>query len=370
MADPGGGPLRSRHTRHPDNARAVDLLVADLTAMGYCAHVHAFDHDGRTLHNVVADLPGAGIARVFPDLRALLRDILVRMPPWPPQPDPPWRKEALALLGQAGVAGSWSHLQPEEFRLRLERRFDLQPWLPWWLPCPLAGYGAGLVLVGCHLDSTAGFDAEYDPRTGAAPGVDDDASGIAATLAIARSVASRAGALRHTIRFCFFNGEEQGLAGSRAYAAHLKALNAPVRAVICSDMIGFNSDANGIFEIHAGYSDPAVRDLSLPVAERIRSWADTLGAPGLAQIYRGTSAGGGTDRNLTDGAIGRSDHASFHEQGYPAVVVSEDFFANLPSEPAADPNPNYHRAADTVIDYEYAANIACVIAETVKELAQ
>ena len=33
-------------------------------------------------------------------------------------------------------------------------------------------------------------------------------------------------------------------------------------------------------------------------------------------------------------------------------------------------DPNYHRAADTVMDFKYASNIACVIAHAVKELAQ
>lgn len=368
--DPGGGPIFSRHTQHADNTRAVNLLVADLNAMGYCAFKFAFNHGGRTLYNVIADLPGRGTIRIKPDLREKLREIFVRFPPWPPRPEPLWRKEVEGLLGREQFAASMLQLNPEVLRLKLERTFDLGAWLPWWLRCPLAGCGAELVLVGCHLDSTAGSDPGYNPATGAAPGVDDDASGITATLAIARAFAGRVREFRHTVRFCFFNAEEQGRIGSQAYAAHLKALDAPVRAVICSDMIGFNSDANATFEIHAGYTDVAVRDLSVPIAERIADWAAALGIPGPAQIYKGTASSGGSDRNLVDGAINRSDHASFHQQGYPAVVVSEDFFVNLPTEPGADPNPNYHRAADTVMDFNYASNIACVIAQAVKELAQ
>ncbi len=114
--------------------------------------------------------------------------------------------------------------------------------------------------------------------------------------------------------FCFFNAEEQGLIGSKAYAAHLKAYDAPVRAIICTDMIDFNSDVNRIFEIHAGYTDAAVRDLSVPIAERIADWSATLGIPGPAQIYKGTASSGGTDRNLVDGAINRSNHAALHWQ--------------------------------------------------------
>jgi len=368
--DPGGGSIRSRHSQHSDNARAVNLLVSDLNAMGYCAQKFVFEHGGRTLHNVIADLPGQGTIRINPDWREKLREVFVRFPPWPPEPDPPWRKQIESLFGRDAFAASWWQLEPEMLRLRLEHIFDLQPWLPWWFRCPLAGIGAELVLVGCHLDSTSGLDAGYDPATGISPGVDDNASGIAATLAIARNLAGRQREFRHTVRFCFFNAEEQGLIGSKAYAAHLKAFGAPVRAVICADMIGFNSDANRIFEIHAGYSDPIVRDISVPIAERIANWATTLGIPGPAQIYKGTASSGGLDRNIIDGAINRSDHASFHQQGYPAVVVSEDFFVNLGTEPGSDPNPNYHRATDTAIDYDYVSDIACVIEQTVKELAQ
>jgi Zn-dependent M28 family amino/carboxypeptidase len=92
------------------------------------------------------------------------------------------------------------------------------------------------------------------------------------------------------------------LVGSRAYAQHLKAAGAPIRAVVCSDMIGYNSDPNRIFEIHAGSTDAAVRDASVPVANTIASWAATLGGLAPAQIYSGTSSGPGSDRTLCDGA--------------------------------------------------------------------
>jgi Zn-dependent M28 family amino/carboxypeptidase len=199
--------------------------------------------------------------------------------------------------------------------------------------------------------------------------MDDDASGIAATLAVARHLMTLGKSLPHTVRFCFFNAEEQGLVGSLAYASMLKASGVPIKAVVCADMIGFNSDTRRLFEIHAGYTDPAVRDSSVPIADRIATWAASLGALAPAQLYKGTNPGSGADRNLFDGAINRSDHAAFHQQGYPAVVVSEDFFVNLASEPGADPNPNYHAASDQTIDSTYAADIVCAICLAVKELA-
>lgn len=365
------GPVASRHVHHPDNSRVVDALIADLSAMGYCAYRHAFTYGGQTLHNVIADLPGRGYYFIEPPYVELIRELFIKHPL--PDPPDPWLEPIREILGQAWFKRNKVQLRnPQLTRAIIEQRFQLQAWYPWWRKlCRIPGIGAELVVLGAHLDSSAsnepgGYNAAIDP----APGADDNASGMAATLAIARYLAGFSGQLTHTVRFCFFNAEEVMLKGSQAYAALLKASGAPVRAAVCCDMLGYNSDSLGIFEIHAGHSNAAVRDLSVPVADKIATWATTLGALQPAQIYKGTQVYGGTDRDLYDGAIGRSDHASFHDQGYPAVLVSKDYFANMAGEPYRDRNPNYHTASDSVIDSSYVANIACAVAFAVKELAQ
>lgn len=231
------------------------------------------------------------------------------------------------------------------------------------------GERPSLVVVGCHLDSTAARDPGFTPARDAARGADDDASGMAAVLAIGRHVAALAQPTHHTVRLCFFNAEESGLVGSRAYAASLKARGAEIAAVVCVDMIGFNSDSLRSWEVHAGFTDPAIRDLSLPLARVVARAAEQLGALPPAQVYSGTTPTGGTDPARFDGAINRSDHASFQEQGYPAVLVSEDFFPNRPGDPAADPNPNYHSNTDAVIDAAYGADITRAVSVAVLELA-
>lgn len=287
------GAIRSRHSSHPDNERAVDALLAELTALGYAPATHGFAFGGRILRNVVADMPGTG---------------------------------------------------------------EL-------------GADAGLVVLGCHLDSTAARDPGYLPLRDPARGADDDASGMAALLAIARHLPQIRDQLWHTVRLGFFNAEESGLVGSRAYAASLKAAGAPIVGVVCCDMIAFNGDARRSWEVHAGFTDPAVRDLSVPLAQRVAAAAAGLGVLPPAQVYSGTRSSGGTDPTRVDGAINRSDHASFQEQGYPAVLVSEDFFPNRPGEPAEDPNPNYHRNSDAVIDAQYATDITRAVSVAVIELA-
>lgn len=362
------GTIVSRHSAHPDNKRAETQLLADLRAMGYCAYRHNFVHAGATHSNIIADLPGAGRLRIRPEiidrLRKILREPVIRRP----LGRLPSGLEGLMPEG-TGFA-DFDDLPDEELRRLLERVLQLRPWYPWWkLRCPLPGWGAGLVIVGAHMDSTAGFEPGYSAPTDPAPGRDDNGSGLAGVLSLARHFRSLAGQLTHTLRFCFFNAEESGLVGSKAYAAHLKAMGAPVRATVCMDMIGYNSDANQLFEVHAGYTDPAVRDLSLPFADRVAQAAAAYGTLAPAQVYKGTGYGGAPDRNIFDGAINRSDHAAFHQQGWGAVLVSEDFFVNLASEPGADPNPNYHRAADQTTDAAYARAIVCAIARAVTQLA-
>src|SRR5690606_6250898 len=92
---------------------------------------------------------------------------------------------------------------------------------------------AGLVIIGAHYDTVA-----------VSPGADDNASGVAATLAIARaasSVPSRA-ALRF-VAFCF---EERGLVGSAAHVANLGPEERQrLITAVTLDMVGYRADGEG-----------------------------------------------------------------------------------------------------------------------------
>jgi Peptidase family M28/Repeat of unknown function (DUF346) len=95
------------------------------------------------------------------------------------------------------------------------------------------GSGRKLVLVTAHLDSInlAGSAGA------AAPGADDNASGVAGALEIARIAASHLA--EHDLRVILFGGEEQGLHGSRQHVNSLQpAERARIDAVINMDMIG------------------------------------------------------------------------------------------------------------------------------------
>ncbi|MEK4237333.1 M28 family metallopeptidase [Paenibacillus sp. FSL H7-0714] len=364
------GPIKSRHVLHPDNVRVINALQQDLSELGLCPTVHRFNLNGISLNNVIADLPGIVPSSFELNVKEKLRELFQQYPN--PMPIENWLPSVKNIVGNEWFTSKITNdANPIALRRSIEDSVGLSPWYPWWLQsCALPDSAAKLIIVGCHLDSTAANDSIYHPDSDPAPGADDDASGIAAVLSIAKCLLEYKERLTHTVRFCFFNAEESGLVGSKVYASMLKATGAPVKAAICIDMIGFNSDQNHLFEIHAGHIDADIRNASLPIAQTIAN--HVVGVPSLSppQIYQGTSTDTNPDRTLFDGAIGRSDHASFHQQGYPAVVVSEDFFINFPSEPVDDPNPNYHHASDLFIDASYGSSITNVLANAVLELAR
>ena len=90
-----------------------------------------------------------------------------------------------------------------------------------------------LIYVLAHLDSRASgaMDAESD-----APGANDDGSGVAALIELARVLSAEN--LDTTIVLMATSGEEQGLFGARLHAQALKAQNANVVAVLNNDTIG------------------------------------------------------------------------------------------------------------------------------------
>ena len=236
----------------------------------------------------------------------------------------------------------------------------------------IPGTSAELVIVGAHLDSTAIFSTGYHTREAdrPAPGADDDASGIAAVLsaaALLRTLANQTPPAR-TLRFVLFNAEEYGRGGSQNYADALKATGAPVVAMIQADMIGWRDPDSAArrFEIHgtgtANYADlvGATAQLTALVRDAAQQVSGTL----EPQLYPLPGAD-------SDPATHRSDHASFLSRGWPACLVSEDFFSEASGSPQDAGNPHYHTENDTPasLDFAYAADVARVVAASAWILA-
>ena len=197
-----------------------------------------------------------------------------------------------------------------------------------------------VIVVGAHYDSVAG-----------SPGADDNASGVAVLLELARLHAqTRFG---KTVRFVAFTLEEPPFfrsrhMGSRVYARALKERGELVEAMLCLESVGHYSQeersqsfpflvfwlrwrypttGNFITIVSNADSEPLqtqVRDalkvhMSLPVETYIGPWW----IPG----------------------VDWSDHGSFWNEGYPAVMLTDT---------ALFRNPHYHRSTDLpeTLDYQ------------------
>ncbi len=204
----------------------------------------------------------------------------------------------------------------------------------------LDGWGleGDTIYIACaHYDSIS--NAPYST----APGADDNASGVAAVLEAARVLSQYR--YRHTLRFVTFAAEEQGLYGSYYYVVEARSAGTDIGGAINLDMIAWDSDENNIMEIHAG----------------TQSDSQALGTAFLsANATYGLSL---VPEYITNGATRASDHARFWSQGYPAILVIEDF---------QDFNPYYHKTSDTLdkLNLPYATKFVQATVATLAELAE
>ena len=90
------------------------------------------------------------------------------------------------------------------------------------------------VLVGAHYDHLGKRGKIYFP------GADDNASGVAVTLALAKRFSKQKGKLPYHMAFVFFDAEEKGLIGSRRFVSHQILLTEQIRFVLIFDLVGGN----------------------------------------------------------------------------------------------------------------------------------
>lgn len=199
-----------------------------------------------------------------------------------------------------------------------------------------------VLLVGGHLDSTSNLPYAN------APGADDNATGTAATLLLARLLAAYPPSL--TVRFIHFTGEEQGQWGSKVYAASLRQAGEQIAGFINLDMIGWDGNGDRVVEIHTarGPKSNALADQYLERNDRY----------GAGLIF---------ERKMTT-ASRFSDHSPFWDNDYASFLVIENFFDDARPR---DRNPYYHNTGDIAmrVDYDYVALIARVTLATLVELA-
>jgi Zn-dependent M28 family amino/carboxypeptidase len=231
-----------------------------------------------------------------------------------------------------------------------------------------------LYVVSGHYDSmcSSPTDAKCD-----APGANDDASGTAAILEMARVMAKYK--FEATIIFMTVPGEEQGLLGSTYFAEQAKKNSLDIEAMFTNDIIGSSLGGNAVHDPRTvrvfsegvptnetqpeaitrrnvgGENDSASRQLARFIKETAAAYVPAMT---VTMVYR-------RDR------YGRSgDHVPFLEKGYAAVRFTE-------------PNENYQHQHQNVrtekgvrygdlpefVDFNYIANVARVNAASLAVLA-
>ncbi|MCC6971960.1 MAG: M20/M25/M40 family metallo-hydrolase [Phycisphaerales bacterium] len=219
-----------------------------------------------------------------------------------------------------------------------------------------------VVLVSAHFDAVPG-----------SPGADDDASGVAGVMELARVLKDRP--LERTVRLVLFTFEEVGLVGSAAYVRQWRDDTKPggprenetIVAMLSLELLGYYSDKEGSqkspFPAVKGVFEPSTVGDNIvlvttsahqPLTKRVEA-AMLAAAPGV-KVFRADFS----PVPLPD--LMRSDHAPFLLAGVPAVMVTDT--ANFR-------NPNYHKATDTIetLDLERMTRTVEGIAGAVRELA-
>ena len=214
--------------------------------------------------------------------------------------------------------------------------------------------GQKILVVGAHYDTLA-----------ESPGADDNASGLAALLEVARALSPLRGRL--TLQFVAFSLEEEGFLGSDHYVRQARRNKVPLWGSIILECVGYTD--------RRPRSQLTPPGLPTPLPDRgdfIGLVGNTPAEPILKAFERGVSdyspdlpcvslLVSGKGEALPD--TRRSDHVPFWDRGYRAVMLTDT--ANYR-------NPHYHQKSDELrtLDIPFITNVARALAGAVADLAE
>lgn len=212
-----------------------------------------------------------------------------------------------------------------------------------------------IVVIGAHYDSP--------PES---PGANDNASGVAALLELARQF--KAAKPGRTIRFVAFVNEEPpwfqtDLMGSRVYAANARKRGDNIVAMLALETIGYYSDQRGSQQYPPPFS------LLYPNTGNFIGFVGNLGSREL--VHNSIRSFRATTQFPSEGlaapefikGVGWSDQWAFWQEGYPGIMVTDT---------APFRYPHYHEATDTPdkIDYERMARVVTGIGRVIEEVTK
>jgi Zn-dependent M28 family amino/carboxypeptidase len=214
-----------------------------------------------------------------------------------------------------------------------------------------------VIVVGAHYDSARNT-----------PGANDNASGVAGVLELARMLRDLDGKIGKRIRLVLFVNEEPpyfgtDAMGSRQYARALAARGERVVAMYSLETLGFYSSEPG------SQRYPAPFGMMFPDRADFVAFVGMLGSRPLVRetlrSFRSHTAfpsiGGVAPRQVP--GIGWSDHWSFAEQGFQAVMITDTALYRY---------PHYHRPTDTPdkVEVEKLARVIKGIERVIRDLAR
>jgi Zn-dependent M28 family amino/carboxypeptidase len=212
------------------------------------------------------------------------------------------------------------------------------------------------IVVGAHYDAFEGL-----------PGADDNASGIAGLLALAALLGKTR--LPVQVELVAYTLEEppyfrSASMGSMQHARWLKEQKAKLRAMLCLEMIGYFSDADGsqrfpapglglIYGKRGDFITVAGRFADARLVRKVKRAMTSANDLSVHSINAMASVPG----------IDFSDHLSYWQNGYPAVMITDTAFYR---------NPNYHTDADRpeTLDYRRMSQVVQQVYAAVLDLAK
>jgi Zn-dependent M28 family amino/carboxypeptidase len=216
--------------------------------------------------------------------------------------------------------------------------------------------GLPLLIVGAHYDSVHG-----------SPGADDNASAVAALLELARFIEPTVrgpGPFATRLHLVAYDLEEYGMVGSQLHSAGLLRELVAVRGMIALEMLGYADNRPGSQhlppELVGIYPDVGnfigvcgneeSGELVVAVAEAMKE-VDGLPVEFIAVPGRGE----------TLPPVRLSDHSSFWDHGFPALMITDTAFLR---------NPHYHQASDTpqTLDYSFLAKVTAGVCTAVRRI--
>ena len=230
-------------------------------------------------------------------------------------------------------------------------------------------------VVSAHLDSRASDVLDF---TSDAPGADDDASGVAVVIELARVMATQQP--KGTIVFAVVAGEEQGLYGSGFQAAQMLAAGDDVQGMFTNDIVGSSTAQDGTNDAHEvrifteGVPTAATAN-DIALMQSIGNENDSSSRQ-LGRFVKSVAENPQTGMNIwlinrRDRYLAGGDQISYQARGYPAARFTE-------------PNENFDHEHQNVqvqngiqfgdltsfLDFDYIVGVARVNAATIWSLAQ